>query len=273
VNPAHPDPEAARLAALTALRGWALRRDRLPGDRARLLAAAWQAGARNIRELARLADVSRETVYADLRSSGIDPRDRSGQPSRRPRYEPLRHDEVRDLAEMATSVLVNAMLTEEPGTLASAAWQAQIALTRVAELLDPAPGDGFDRAGAVEDLAARGDYIRQSAHRLLAAEHSADVLAERTEQHRALLVTEQAQVLSARLRLLLPYDDGVTIDVELNATDDAPGRPREWTSWRSDSLLLAAEVDGEAHLEIAAAMDSIGAVLTTRLREEHSDGA
>ncbi len=31
------DPEVARLAALSALRGWALRRDRLAGDRAGLL--------------------------------------------------------------------------------------------------------------------------------------------------------------------------------------------------------------------------------------------
>src|SRR5215831_12324534 len=90
------DPEAVRLAALSALRGWALRRDRLPGDRARLLAAAWHAGARNVRELARLADISRDTVYADLKSSGIDPSVRSG--GHTARYQPLRHEDVRDLA-------------------------------------------------------------------------------------------------------------------------------------------------------------------------------
>jgi AcrR family transcriptional regulator len=56
-----------------ALRGWAVRRDRLPQERADLVAEAWRSGLRNVAELARDADVSRDTVYADLRSRGIDP--------------------------------------------------------------------------------------------------------------------------------------------------------------------------------------------------------
>lgn len=261
------DPESARLAALTALRGWAIRRDRLPAERALLLEAAWRAGARNVRELARLADVSRDTVYSDLKSRGIDPSNRSD--GRQPRYQPLRHEDVKDLADMATSMLVSAMLTDEPGPLADAAWQAQIVFTRLAELLDPSPREGFDRAGAVEDVGSRADYIRRAAHRLLAAENSADVLAARTEQHRVLLVDWQAQVLSAQLRLMLPNAElGTTIDVELAAAGHAGGRWREWTTWRSDSPHLVGEVDAEAHLEIASALDTIGAVLTTALRED-----
>lgn len=258
------DPEAARLAALSALRGWALRRDRLPGDRAGLLAAAWHAGARNVRELARLADVSRDTVYADLKASGIDPSDRSARLAPRPRYEPLRHDDVRDLADMAASVLIPAMLTDEPGPLADSAWQAQIALTRVAELLDPSPREGFDRAGTVEDLGSRGNSIRQAAHRLLAGE-PVETVAARTEERRIDLMDDQALVMSARLRFGTP--DVRAIDVELTTTDHAHPTPG-WTTWSSPSPELVGEVDTYAHLEITAALDTIAEVLTAALDKD-----
>ncbi|WP_255205085.1 phosphotransferase family protein [Actinomadura sp. BRA 177] len=55
---------------------WATRQDRLPRDRADLLTAAWWAGNRNVAALARAANVGRDTVYADLRSRGIDVADR-----------------------------------------------------------------------------------------------------------------------------------------------------------------------------------------------------
>ncbi|MFG2978752.1 hypothetical protein ACGFYY_37920 [Streptomyces sp. NPDC048331] len=54
--------------AMAALREWSK-----PGRRADLLAAAWQAGETNVSALAEAARVSRPTVYADLRSRGIDP--------------------------------------------------------------------------------------------------------------------------------------------------------------------------------------------------------
>lgn len=69
------DSAAASRQALEDLRYWATRRDRLAADRADLMAAAWRAGVRNVAELARTADVSRDTAYSDLRSMGIDPRD------------------------------------------------------------------------------------------------------------------------------------------------------------------------------------------------------
>ncbi|MEU5838608.1 hypothetical protein ABZ820_33750 [Streptomyces diacarni] len=54
--------------AMAALRDWSR-----PGRRADLLAEAWQAGETNVSALAEAARVSRPTVYADLRSRGIDP--------------------------------------------------------------------------------------------------------------------------------------------------------------------------------------------------------
>ncbi|MFE9121313.1 hypothetical protein [Streptomyces sp. NPDC007172] len=54
--------------ALNELRAWSA-----PGRRADLIAAAWQAGETNVSALAEAARISRPTVYADLRSRGIDP--------------------------------------------------------------------------------------------------------------------------------------------------------------------------------------------------------
>lgn len=56
-----------RAATLDALRRWAAT------DRASLVAAAWEAGNRNVSELARTARVGRDAIYADLRAKGIDP--------------------------------------------------------------------------------------------------------------------------------------------------------------------------------------------------------
>ncbi len=53
---------------MAALRDWSK-----PGRRADLLATAWQAGETNVSALAEAARISRPTVYADLRSRGIDP--------------------------------------------------------------------------------------------------------------------------------------------------------------------------------------------------------
>ncbi|MFF2132420.1 hypothetical protein ACFVW1_45220 [Streptomyces olivochromogenes] len=54
--------------AMAALRDWSI-----PGRRADLVAAAWQAGETNVSALAEASRTSRPTVYADLRSRGIDP--------------------------------------------------------------------------------------------------------------------------------------------------------------------------------------------------------
>jgi transcriptional regulator of acetoin/glycerol metabolism len=71
MSPISPETALERLA------GWPVRRDQLAVDRAALVADAWHAGIRNVAQLARIADVSRDTIYADLRSHRIDPTDRS----------------------------------------------------------------------------------------------------------------------------------------------------------------------------------------------------
>jgi len=69
-----------RASALAGLRGWAERRAQLEEDRPALMAAAWEAGARSVAELARSAGVSRDTVYADLRRKGINYHNRDQDP-------------------------------------------------------------------------------------------------------------------------------------------------------------------------------------------------
>ncbi|WP_344681415.1 hypothetical protein [Saccharopolyspora taberi] len=261
-EPAHTDPESIRLADLAALRGWAIRRDRMPADRARLLAAAWRSGTRNVRELARLADVSRDTVYADLKSHDIDPRDRTGRPGP-PRYAPLSHEEVAELADLAAATLGKAMLAEEPGPVAEAAWQAQIALTRVGDLLDPQQSG--ERYGLADDLAYRGGRVRRHAHQLLAAEHDEAELARRTEQDMITMCDVQPVVFGAQLTLGLPNGDSVTVHLKSAGSKHRwPG----WMTWRSDSPHLTGDVDGFAHLEITAALAALADAITPALEPE-----
>jgi hypothetical protein len=70
---------ASRETALAALRNWSA-----PGRRAVLVAAAWTAGETNISALAEAGRISRPTVYADLRSVGINPDDRPEEPMTSP---------------------------------------------------------------------------------------------------------------------------------------------------------------------------------------------
>ncbi|MEV7809040.1 RNase adapter RapZ [Microbispora sp. NPDC088329] len=70
--------ESPREAALKALAQWATSQKSV---RPRLTAAAWRAGERNVRAIARAAGVSRDTVYADLTAEGVDYRDRSQAPA------------------------------------------------------------------------------------------------------------------------------------------------------------------------------------------------
>lgn len=176
-----------------------------------------------------------------IKSQNVDPTNRSI-PIWPPRYEPLRHDDVRDLANQAATTLGSAMLTSQPGPLADAAWQAHIALSRVANLLDP---NHDDRPGWINDLAARGDHIRAAAHRLLAAEQTPAQLAASTERDLQNVHDVGAVVLSAMLTIGLPDTHEITVEI---ATTDYRHPTPGWTTWHSDSLHLTGAVDGLAHL-------------------------
>lgn len=170
VSQALPDPETVRLFALTALRRWGVRRDRVSasGERATLLATAWCAGGRNIRELSRMAGVSRQTVYTDLRSQGVDPTDETA-PVRIPQYAPLDGDEVRELAEAAQTVLLPSMLCEQPEQLAVAAWHAALALADIGKAITLATSTQ-ERAAVLHAVGVNADTVRRAAQRQRAGE-------------------------------------------------------------------------------------------------------
>lgn len=65
---------AAEPPVLAHLRRCGAQRDHLRVERADLMAKAWLAGYRSVRQLAALAEVASTTVYSDLAAHGIDPR-------------------------------------------------------------------------------------------------------------------------------------------------------------------------------------------------------
>jgi hypothetical protein len=120
----------------------------------------------------------------------------------------------------------------------------------VAKLLDPNLSERDDRAGWINDLAARDDYIRAAAHRLLAAEQTPAHLAVSTEQDLHDVQDLEAVVLGATLRIGLLNARVITVAV---ATTDHPCHTG-WTTWHSDSPHLVGAVDGVTDLEITAAL-------------------
>jgi hypothetical protein len=294
------DPESVRLAALAALRRWALQRDRLAGERAQSFTTAWRHGARNIRELAALADVSRDTVYSDLQGAGIDPTDRT-RPVTSPRYVPLQHATVADLAETMSAQLKPAMLTESPDPFATAAWQLMMGMQRIAEVLnpDPPPYDpataanpaatpsGYGSPTPVEllaDLAYRGQLVVGAAHQALAGMLTADQVARREANDSVTAIDlGDPYIDAARMTVSLPNGRPIVVALR-TAVDDGPvGRTADpagaagsggatgWT-WHSDSQWLADPAGPEdqlaARLDIGAAMHVIAEALRPSLTSD-----
>ncbi|GAA1983498.1 hypothetical protein [Amycolatopsis minnesotensis] len=255
------DPEAARTTALGALRAWARNRDRLPTDRAELLALAWYTGNRNVAELARLADISRDIVYADLKSAGIDVADRAAAVDV-PRYEPLRADTVAAIADLLFARVGPSMLTENPSPLTNAAWMAAIALQRISELLTDAPStDQDDRIAALDDLAARGEYVTRSVHKLMAAEIPAERLVQYTDNTASTgLDLAEPIITAATLTLALPNQETITLTL-----DNGGGKP---VTVHGESPHLTGQPDAAAHLHITHALTALALALTTSLSGE-----
>jgi hypothetical protein len=265
------DSTGIRQATLDAVGSWPRRRDRLPEDRADLLAAAWWAGNRNVAELARTSDTSRDTVYSDLRSRGIDPQARFTPAGPRPRYAPLRFETVDELASLMSTVLLPPILCAKPGPLESTAWQLEKAMTRIADLVGPdKSGTTLTPAGNAEDLAVTLGHAMQSARAYWAGLQTNAELAARAAQSVVDRVEEQALIGEASLTVSLP--NGEVITVTLGSV--GYGEPNEgWTTMDADSPLLSTDLDGPDHLTIQAALDAIADVLTKHLAQAAYPGA
>ncbi|MGY5099447.1 hypothetical protein [Streptomyces sp. 900105245] len=252
-------PETVRGVSLGALRHWAERRDKLARRRAELMAAAWWAGNRNIAELARAADVSRDTVYDDLRACGIETSDKTAA-SRDvlPPYAPVPAEALLELAQQIWTLVRPAMLTERPGWLPSAAWHAAVALGRIAVLLNDEAEDRH--AEAAEDLGEQLRIALSAAHRAWGRRMTSEELASWAT---ADVDEDRAVAGDAVLDLVLPV--GQTIRVDLTQVPDGP--LRGWTEVRTDSPLLDGDLTGADHLAVRTALDTLARVLSRHLGE------
>lgn len=265
------DPETARLTALTALRAWTRQRDRMPDQRAALLATAWRAGERNVRELARIADVSRQTVYDDLRGQGIDPTNRTSAIDP-PHHAPLTYEQVYDLAEHMRTVLLPSMIGAEPEPLAVAAWMSAKAFGMLAELLNPDSTD--DRAATLDSIAHCADSIRRAAHQQWASEAEPVELARFTEN--AEITNAEVDIALASggdttMTVVLP-DGMTTVQVTMSTAGHRDPDPDGWTRWTSNAPRPLAPINGLRHLEIQSHLAGLRELIThalhPALREE-----
>ncbi|MGP4021605.1 hypothetical protein [Saccharopolyspora sp. 5N708] len=260
-----PDREHERIAALSALIGWADRRERLAEERADLVAAAWRSGSRNVAELARLARVSRDTIYADLKARSIDTSARAQDPigtTEIPRDQ-LTAESVRPLAHLVDAVARPAFSRDPNDPLTRVTTSAGRTLGLVADVLDPPTdqGPGWTREELLPGLAGEGAAITHHAQRELAASQQPDQLAAHTDYiHRAML--HRGRHASAeRVDVVVALPIGGSLTVRLDRDE------RGWTTISGDSPLLAGEIDGLDHLEVQHALAVLSRVITRNLDE------
>ncbi|MGW3200050.1 hypothetical protein ACWDBD_36895 [Streptomyces sp. NPDC001118] len=271
VEPLDTEPTDVRGAALAALRGWATRRDRLADNRADLMAAAWWAGTRTVAELARAADVSRDTVYDDLRARGVEPTDKTAEGAGAlPPYAPLTAEPVRELAQQAWSLVRPAMLTDRPDWAAWAAWHLSIALDRIGILLEHS-ADPDRNANAAENL------LTQLAAAQEAAQHLWAELDTPNKEHLAMFrpIIEAAEADGQTMVRGVDLSLGLsgsreTFTVRL---DPNPFETAGWTAVSSDHPQLESQLSDADRLAIQTAVHTLGRLLNRRLHPDESGGS
>jgi hypothetical protein len=256
------DIESTRIAALAALIGWADRRERLSSDRADLVAEAWRTGTRNVAELARLARVSRDTIYADLASREVTVGKREVEPigSLVGRGEPLRADSVRAVGQIADAVTRPAFGYDPEEPVTRAALQASGALTLVADVLDPPTdqGPGWTRPELLRSLAGQGAGLTHHALRALATTDRAVLTAADDLSRRGLLHTGRHAVADGGTATITT-PTGEALEITFDTDGDG------WTTMAGP--LLEGEVTALDHLEVRAAMAVLARVATRHLVE------
>lgn len=280
------DLDDIKKATLSAVSEWPRQRDRLPAHRADLLAAAWHAGNRNVAELARAAGSARDTVYADLRSRGIYPTGRDMPLIDGPRYIPLRQETANQLAAAMNAALLPTQLTDSPGPLTGAAWMLAKAMTRIADLAGPedrkrlaelagpeavTPADDPASPENAEDLADSLRMALAEAHAYWASLQSAPELGARAVDRAVSRVTDEVNVGTTTMDVLLPNTTSITVTLgEVPYTQPGEG----FTTVVTDSAFLRTDnISGRDHLEIRAALETIGEVLSRHLTEDAYDEA
>lgn len=161
---------------MAALRDWSS-----PGRRADLVAAAWLAGETNVSLLAEAARTSRPTVYADLRSRGIDPDHRPKEPAMPAATAPVVIDGIDGTSFSNVQEAVDRFVEQYPGA-DEAAVKSEIARTfpifqavyrynRLRDLLVLEDAARRDRDRALHLVEVRWEALGTAAH-WLAAHHA-----------------------------------------------------------------------------------------------------
>jgi hypothetical protein len=257
--------EPERITALSALFGWAERREHLATDRADLVADAWRAGTRSVVELARAARVSRDTIYADLAARGVEVSKR-GEATVGPltgRGAPLNAGSVRAVSRIADAVTRPAYAHDPADPVARAALAASGALGAVADVLDP-PGDqgpGWEPKDTLPHLAEQGQAVSHQAHRALAAVAERAELAASAEFRREGLLHSGRNAVADTVTLTVTVPTGETVTVDFGG--DGAG----WTTMSSAGDLVDDAVDALDHLEAQAAFQILAQVVTRHLTE------
>jgi len=236
----HPvDPADIRKAALDALSAWPRQRDRLPEHRADLLAAAWRLGNRNVAELARASDSSRDTVYRDLRARGIDPADRHQDTGRPAQAAPPGYHE----ASMQVAAVESAI---------------ESAVDLIARMAAGGPGPAGHAVDLLKDLehvllgALRHDVHRCRASIQGRAELGAHALGDAATQDL------EAHIGTVTITVDLPNATTITMTLD-QAPQTAPDAG--FTVAATDSPLIRTALSGQDHLYIRSALAMIETVL------------
>jgi hypothetical protein len=176
-----------------------------------------------------------------------------------PRYRPLSGAAVRQAADTVAAAIGSAMLTEHPGPLADAAWQAHIALLRIGAAADA--DDQAARISALRDLAARATLVRRYAHHAL-ADAAGDATLATIVENDAIIAMDLGEptVTRATLTLDLADDRAGASTVDIGTAVDGP-RPG-WTTLTATGH-QAPPVTGYRHLETAAALADLAAAVAS----------
>ncbi|SEP53615.1 hypothetical protein [Amycolatopsis saalfeldensis] len=224
-------------------------RNSLPGLRATVLALGWSVGLRNINELAREVDLSRGTIYKDLRSRGINPklRDEPVEPT----YPPMSGQVIADLASLIAAYAAAFRQEGEPPTSdPKFVFCAGALLQLVGRLVETPPDDAIDDDWKHEDSRAwRLVDILDDLETLLEitcsalAENTTDAQAAKAFSRTAMTDTAfDAYVEAATFRLSLP--DGRTVNVEITRDEG------ELLTIRGDDPREDTQADRREHLAL-----------------------
>ncbi|RJQ70539.1 hypothetical protein D5S17_28845 [Pseudonocardiaceae bacterium YIM PH 21723] len=255
---------------MTALESWARQQERVPEQRAALLAAAWYAGERTVTELCKASGLSRPTVYADLRSQGIDAAtaDRAA-PPHQPSYRPLNQQQIADLAEHMSVILLPSVIGDKNEKLAEVAWAAMQIIRTIGDLLDPEFNPGYEvkdlRAGLLDTLAGRAETIRRTAHRLWADESTLDKITKWTFWDDMNAAPVDLLPSEATLTVSLP-EHGTDMTVRLGIGERL--EPEGSTTWTIDAPQPLEAIDGYRHLEIRSLLNNLAEVVRGALHPD-----